>query len=788
LYNGDGTNVGGQGIIINTGWLNPLDYYEWAPLKVSVRGIPVFNVNTSGNVGIGTITPTAVLQLNGSGSNGAPLRLVSNSVGSEVGIGYYRNTDTSSPNTGDIWIHGATAFGVGDRNFGMGCNGTGIILSMFNNGNVGIGTASPSAKLDVVGSSSISTPAYFKLRNTGGGQTGASDTVYAQLMIGGDYGPWIRATQVANGYTDNVRLDLCTNLASNDMTVEPRLSIMAISGNVGIGKTNPNGKLQFSNGLDSRKIVLFEGANNDHQFLGFGVNANTLRYQVNTSTDSHVFYTGSSSSASTELMRIQGNGTVGIGTNATGAILQVRNGNTSYTTPTVSISDGDTDNGGTYGMVNLTRPSGVTDNKAHISFIRNGQSVFCMGYLQGTNTVGFHHANNLAGANGISIKSDGSVGIGITNPITKLQLQGTNDCYIRLSSSTIDSSVTAIIFDNNLSGYWHQNGYGNDSTTSKRGAAYAAGQILCASEETNNYENSYMAFHTCYDPQPDGVGGTGNTFERMRITSGGNVGIGTAAPQSMLHVNGTITTPTLNAPSGNYLNIANGAGAGQINLQGGNILFSNSNVGIGTSPNYKLDVNGTIRGLSHWYWTPTTNWYCDASANNQDFTFDLRNQNTYTGCNWGVWSDKNTRYVLCVTGDTERVGIGGTTLPGYTLHVVGDIYASGNITGLSDRRSKTRIEPIAEALNGVTALNGYTYFRPDHRPDERQMGLIAQEVLEVYPEAVTYDKENDRYGVNYGAMIAPLVSAVKEMRAEYQNQIRVLQQRIEVLEKLLASS
>jgi hypothetical protein len=119
-------------------------------------------------------------------------------------------------------------------------------------GYIGIGTATPAGALDVVGSSSISTPAYFYLRNNGGGQTGSSDTVFAQLQIGGTFGPWIRATQRGNGYTDSIRLDLCTNNASNDATVVPRISVMPISGYVGIGITNPSFPLHIiGNGSSS---------------------------------------------------------------------------------------------------------------------------------------------------------------------------------------------------------------------------------------------------------------------------------------------------------------------------------------------------------------------------------------------------------------------------------------------------------------------------------------------------------------------------------------------------------
>lgn len=93
---------------------------------------------------------------------------------------------------------------------------------------------------------------------------------------------------------------------------------LTVSGNIGAGIATPNAPLQFSNIVQNRKIVLFESVNNDHQFYGFGINGNTLRYQVDSANANHIFYRGGNffGPFSAELMRIQGNGFVGIG-NAT---------------------------------------------------------------------------------------------------------------------------------------------------------------------------------------------------------------------------------------------------------------------------------------------------------------------------------------------------------------------------------------------------------------------------------------------------------------------------------------
>lgn len=78
----------------------------------------------------------------------------------------------------------------------------------------------------------------------------------------------------------------------------------------------------------NKLIKLYETAVDNHQFSGFGINTNVMRYQIPNTSTAHVFYTGTSSTTSSELMRIQGNGYVGIGTTVV---------NTSHTLTTPSI-------------------------------------------------------------------------------------------------------------------------------------------------------------------------------------------------------------------------------------------------------------------------------------------------------------------------------------------------------------------------------------------------------------------------------------------------------------------
>ncbi len=124
-----------------------------------------------------------------------------------------------------------------------------------------------------------------------------------------------------------------TNINNTNIT-----SSSLIVSNIGVGTTSLNAPLQFSNayGTGNRKIVLYEAGNNGHQIYGFGVDGATLRYLVSSTSDSHVFYAAASSSSSTELFRIKGDGNV-----ITNCNMRVRSGNFSER-KTIATNSSDT--------------------------------------------------------------------------------------------------------------------------------------------------------------------------------------------------------------------------------------------------------------------------------------------------------------------------------------------------------------------------------------------------------------------------------------------------------------
>lgn len=99
----------------------------------------------------------------------------------------------------------------------------------------------------------------------------------------------------------------------------------------------------------------------------------------------------------------------------------------------------------------------------------------------------------------------------------------------------------------------------------------------------------------------------------------------------------------------------------------------------------------------------------------------------------------------------------------------GNLYMDGNITAYSDKRVKANLEIIPDALNKVKSLSGYTFDRTDQfKDDGRQTGLVAQEVLEVLPEAVIGDEEGG-YALAYGNMVGLLIEAIKEQQAQIED-------------------
>jgi len=136
--------------------------------------------------------------------------------------------------------------------------------------------------------------------------------------------------------------------------------------------------------------------------------------------------------------------------------------------------------------------------------------------------------------------------------------------------------------------------------------------------------------------------------------------------------------------------------------------------------------------------------------------------------NGGFYNQDGGRWHHYYHHSNNCVGmIGSTTSSSYGLYVSKSIYSTGVITAASDIRKKKDIATIVGALDKVNQLRGVTYKRTDYaetdvRYDQTEMGVIAQEIVEVVPEVVTYAADTDEYGVSYGHLAGLFIEAIKE--------------------------
>jgi trimeric autotransporter adhesin len=89
----------------------------------------------------------------------------------------------------------------------------------------------------------------------------------------------------------------------------------------------------------------------------------------------------------------------------------------------------------------------------------------------------------------------------------------------------------------------------------------------------------------------------------------------------------------------------------------------------------------------------------------------------------------------------------------------------------SDRRLKKNIEDISSPLQKVMKLRGvaYEWNDPEKYEKGKKIGFIAQEAIEIVPEVVDYNSENDAYSMQYAPVTALLVEALKEQNNEISN-------------------
>lgn len=137
----------------------------------------------------------------------------------------------------------------------------------------------------------------------------------------------------------------------------------------------------------------------------------------------------------------------------------------------------------------------------------------------------------------------------------------------------------------------------------------------------------------------------------------------------------------------------------------------------------------------------------------------------------------NTQYLVkqSYSGDitinnkssTETIDICFDNTPQCTINSDGDMTLQGTIYTFSDIRIKENVQVIENALEKVKALQGikYNLIHEDDTTHKKHIGLLAQDVEKVIPEAIETD--GDIKTVAYNNLIGLLIQAIKELYCKY---------------------
>ena len=175
--------------------------------------------------------------------------------------------------------------------------------------------------------------------------------------------------------------------------------------------------------------------------------------------------------------------------------------------------------------------------------------------------------------------------------------------------------------------------------------------------------------------------------------------------------------------------------------------------------------------------------FLSAFGTGGDATGLVVSSNAYlsTAGNWTYAATEQATKIDHVDGNIKFFsapsGTAGTTISfteRFRMETDGDFHADGDViaysTTVSDQRLKSEIANIENALDKVGAINGVTFVR-NHNGD-KAAGVIAQEIMQVLPEAVKEKSlplqtgsDDQYYVVEYDAVTGLLVEAVKELKA-----------------------
>lgn len=584
-----GTNYG---VSIAT---STLSFGVTSPARLVVdSGLSTFPsaVFTTGNVGIGTTSPTYKLsvsaltttdgiEVNNGGSSRVILR--------GDGVVLWGASADAGRLTWDT--NKATIVGQSGKSLSLGANGNADYVFINTSGNVGIGTTSPDFKLDVVSADGT----IANRRDTNTATFGSNIASYLKNSAN----VWTRYGDSGGGIISNVAgseagMFTIRTMKAGTITESVRVDD---NGDVGIGTTNPNEKLHVYGtsvgiNIDGTTAARTYYNRNGSYIWSTGLRAGDTKF--------HIY-----DERSTDRFVIDDSGNVGIGITSPTAKLQV-SGSTQVGLS--SINAGSYTNGLAY-----VNPSGTATSlflfqagvaSGHVGFRASDNNLYIVNsYTNGSVT------NSAA----IALTSTGNVGIGTTSPIAKLDVQG--------SITAVTNLAKGVNISNNL-------------------ISSANNDVLVGLDIAPNYVGGVGAFNNF----AGGAGYSAGTYTNISLTGG----TGTGAIATIIVVGSAVTTVTITTPgSGYYLGNILSTSGGTINGVGSgfnltvNTLSNTSvkpiglrvdgiNIGRGGGYNSTNTVIGNLAGLNNTTGGANTFLgYLSGQFNNSG------SQNTFIGQNAG---------------------------------------------------------------------------------------------------------------------------------------------------------
>jgi len=273
-------------------------------------------------------------------------------------------------------------------------------------------------------------------------------------------------------------------------------------------------------------------------------------------------------------------------------------------------------------------------------------------------------------------------------------------------------------------------------------------------------EAVFGEFNTAYTP----FGGTNSWDDRDRLFVIGNGVSGGERDALMVLKNGMTGIGTIGSPQAR-LHVANTA---IDNTSGKHTLYITESNSL-ESPTFGLDTTKPYYGIGfRRAWNNNTMGNLTNLAGIYAFGVSgykgglvFKTENTFGN---GEAPD----VVAMVIRPDGNVGI-GEPMPSYKLAVNGTAFAVGAAGALSDRRHKTDIADLSvDALGVVESLRpvSFRWKEPqDSGMEGIQVGLIAQEVESVLPEAVlTMANDEQTKGIKYNALIPVLIQAIQQQQ------------------------